>query len=103
MTVSKINEIGRGYKLGILEYVQQQKIIDSEVRMVFLRDKVFSIIIFCSAIYEGLPTCRLKCLYRVLRMAVRLEGRIPRFGRVSGYMRDNVPSKLCACARAHML
>src|SRR6218665_3988229 len=43
----------------------------------------------CSAIiYEGLPTCRLRCLDRVLRTAARLVGRIPRFGRVSGYMRD---------------
>src|SRR6218665_1120359 len=29
-----------------------------------------------------------KCLDRVLRTAARLVGRIPRFGRVSGYMRD---------------
>src|SRR6218665_1821058 len=43
---------------------------------------------YCSAIYEGLPTCRVKCLDRVLRTAARLVGRIPRFGRVSGYMRD---------------
>src|SRR6218665_801843 len=37
---------------------------------------------------EGLPNCRVKCLDRVLRTAARLVGRIPRFGRVSGYMRD---------------
>src|SRR6218665_1897868 len=37
---------------------------------------------------EGLPTCRVKCLDRVLRTTARLVGRIPRFGRVSGYMRD---------------
>src|SRR6218665_1948101 len=43
---------------------------------------------YCSAIYEGLPTCRVKCLDRVLRTAARLVGCIPRFGRVSGYMRD---------------
>src|SRR6218665_2350601 len=43
---------------------------------------------YCSAIYEGLPTCRVKCLDRVLLTAARLVGRIPRFGRVSGYMRD---------------
>jgi len=41
---------------------------------------------YCSAIYEGLPTCLLKCLGRVLRTAARLVGRIPRFSRVSGYM-----------------
>src|SRR6218665_2687080 len=40
---------------------------------------------YSSAIYEGLPICRLKCLDRVLRTAARLVGRIPRFGRVSGY------------------
>src|SRR6218665_3115414 len=43
---------------------------------------------YCSAIYEGLPTCRVKFLDRVLRTAARLGGRIPKFGRVSGYMRD---------------
>src|SRR6218665_1495268 len=32
---------------------------------------------YCSAIYEGLPTCRVKCLDRVLRTAARLVGRIP--------------------------
>src|SRR6218665_921646 len=31
-----------------------------------------------------LPTCRLKCLDRVLRMAARLLGHIPGFGQVSG-------------------
>ena len=41
-----------------------------------------------SAIYEGLRTCRLKCLGRVMRTASRLVGCVPRFGRVSGYMRD---------------
>src|SRR6218665_3042671 len=41
---------------------------------------------YCSAIYEGLPTCRVKCLDRVLRTAARLVGRIPKFG--SGYKRD---------------
>src|SRR6218665_447403 len=43
---------------------------------------------YCSVIYEGLPACRLKCLDRVLRTAAHLVGRIPRFGRVSGYMQD---------------
>src|SRR6218665_1149228 len=43
---------------------------------------------YCSAIYEGLPTCRDKCLDRVLQTAARLVGLIPRFSRVSGYMRD---------------
>src|SRR6218665_1678607 len=43
---------------------------------------------YCSAIYEGLPICRLKCLDRVLRTAARLVGCIPKFGRVSAYMRD---------------
>jgi len=43
---------------------------------------------YCSAIYEGLPTCPLKCLDRVLRTAARLVGRIPWFGSVSGYMQD---------------
>src|SRR6218665_592916 len=41
---------------------------------------------YCSAIFEGLPTCPLKCLDRVLRTASRLVGRIPKFGRFSGYM-----------------
>src|SRR6218665_1909647 len=36
---------------------------------------------YCSAIYEGLTTCRLKCLDRVLRTAALLVGLIPRFGR----------------------
>src|SRR6218665_1411820 len=35
---------------------------------------------YCSAIYEGLPICRLKCLDRVLRTAAHLVGRIPKFG-----------------------
>ena len=43
---------------------------------------------YCWARYEGLPTCRLKCLDRVLRTAARIVGRIPMFGRVSWYMRD---------------
>jgi len=43
---------------------------------------------YCSAIYDGLPACRLKCLNRVLRTAARLVGRIPKFSRVSWYMRD---------------
>src|SRR6218665_1738911 len=43
---------------------------------------------YCGAIYEGLPTCRVKCRDRVLRTAARLVGCIPRFGRVSGYMLD---------------
>src|SRR6218665_1022524 len=43
---------------------------------------------YCSAVSEGLPICRLKCLDRVLRTAARLVGRIPKFGRVSAYMRD---------------
>src|SRR6218665_3650867 len=29
---------------------------------------------FCSAIYEGLQTCRLKCLDKILRMAAHLLG-----------------------------
>src|SRR6218665_912919 len=45
---------------------------------------------YCSAIYEGLPTCRLKCLDRVLRTAVRLVGRIPRCGRSLGICRMSV-------------
>ena len=43
---------------------------------------------YCSAIYDGLPACRIGSLNRVLRTAARLVGRIPRFGRVSEYMRD---------------
>ena len=45
---------------------------------------------YCSAIYmyKGLPACLLKCLDRVLRTAARFVGRIHRFGRVSGSMRD---------------
>ena len=43
---------------------------------------------YCSAVYERLRICRLKCLDRVLRTAARLVGRIPKFGRVSAYMRD---------------
>ena len=34
---------------------------------------------YCSAIHEGLPTCRLKFLGRVLRTATRLVGRPSRF------------------------
>src|SRR6218665_845955 len=60
---------------------------------------------YCSAIYEGLPTCRLKCLDSVLRTAARLVGRIPRFGRVSGYMRDVLhwlpyPQRIVYCVAA---
>src|SRR6218665_1071099 len=43
---------------------------------------------YCSTVYEGLPICLLKCLDRVLRTAARLVGCIPKFGRVSAYMRD---------------
>ena len=38
--------------------------------------------------FAAAVTRRVKCLDRVLRTAARLVGRIPRFGRVSGYMRD---------------
>jgi len=60
---------------------------------------------YCSAIYEELPTCRLKCLDRVLWTAARLVGRIPRFGRVSGYMRDVLswlpyPQRIVYCISA---
>ena len=43
---------------------------------------------YCSALYDGLPAVRIGCLDRVLRTAARLIGRIPKFGRVSEYMRD---------------
>ena len=43
---------------------------------------------YCSAVYQRLRICRLKCLDRVLRTAARFVGRIPKFGRVSAYMRD---------------
>src|SRR6218665_134892 len=43
---------------------------------------------YCSAVYEWLPICRLKCLDRVLRTSARLVGRILKFCRVSAYMRD---------------
>src|SRR6218665_166539 len=54
---------------------------------------------------EGLPICRLKCLDRVLRTAARLVGRIPRFGRVSGHMRDILhwlpyPQRIIYCVAA---
>src|SRR6218665_2872833 len=45
---------------------------------------------YCSTVYEGLPICRLKCLDRVLRTAALLVGRIPKFGRVSAYLRDGL-------------
>ena len=43
---------------------------------------------YCSSLYFGLPQVRLNCIYRVMRAAARLVGRIPRFGHVSDYMRD---------------
>src|SRR6218665_923022 len=43
---------------------------------------------YCSSLYAGLPACRLACLDRVLRSAVRLIGGIPKFGHVSKYMLD---------------
>src|SRR6218665_639625 len=43
---------------------------------------------YCSSLYAGLPACRLECLDRVLRSAVRLIGGIPKFGHVSKYMLD---------------
>jgi len=49
---------------------------------------VLSRLDYCSAVYEVLPICRLKCLNRVLRTAARLVGRIYKFGRVSTYMPD---------------
>jgi len=60
---------------------------------------------YCSAVYEGLPICRLKCLDRVLRTAARLVGRIPKFGRVSAYMRDVLhwlpyPQRIVYCVTA---
>src|SRR6218665_251868 len=53
---------------------------------------------YCSAIYEGLPTYRLKFLDRVLRTAARLVGRISWFGRVSG--RDVLPTVHCLSRRS---
>src|SRR6218665_2249292 len=43
---------------------------------------------YCSSLYAGLPACRLACLDRVLRSAVRLIGGIPKFSHVSKYMID---------------
>ena len=54
----------------------------------FVHSFVVSRLDYCRAVYEGLPTCGLKCLDNVLRMAARLVGCIPRFGWVSGYMQD---------------
>src|SRR6218665_934538 len=66
---------------------------------------VVSCLDYCSAIYEGPLTCRVKCLDRVLRMAARLVGCIPMFGRVSGYMRDVLhwlpyPQRIVYCISA---
>ena len=43
---------------------------------------------YCCSLYVGLPSGRLGCLDRILRSAARLIGRIPKFGHVSGYMRE---------------
>src|SRR6218665_1042845 len=50
------------------------------VASTLVRAFVISRLDYCRAIYEGLPSCRVKCLDMVLRTAARLVGRIPRFG-----------------------
>jgi hypothetical protein len=43
---------------------------------------------YCSSIYAGLPQVQIGRLERVLHVAARLIGGIPRLGHVSDYMRD---------------
>ena len=43
-----------------------------------------------SNLYHGLPACRIGSLNRVLRTAARLVGCIPKFGKVTEYIRDEL-------------
>src|SRR6218665_1490162 len=45
---------------------------------------------YCGTLYHELPACRTGSLNRVLRTASQLVGRIPKFGHVSEYMRDEL-------------
>src|SRR6218665_584359 len=44
----------------------------------------------CSTLCHGLPACQIGSLNRVLHIAARLVGRIPKFGQVTEYIRDEL-------------
>lgn len=76
------------YQLRQLRTVSRSLSPDAAATLV--HSFVVSRLDYCSALYDGLPACRIGCLGRVLRTAARLIGRIPRFGHVTAYMRDDL-------------
>src|SRR6218665_1882972 len=68
--------------------LRQLRVVSRSLAPAAVHAFVVSRLDYSSVIYEGLPTCRLKCLDRVLRTAARLVGRIPGFGQVPGYKCD---------------
>jgi len=90
MVAGRIKMIWRGRVLAIHPHMPGWYPTPSPqaAAFTFVHAFVVSCLGYCSAIYEGLLTCQLRCLDRVLRTAARLVVRITRFGRVSGYMRD---------------
>jgi exonuclease III len=86
--VKHINLLCRScyYQLRQLRVISRS--LSPEAASTLVHSFVVSRLDYCSAIYDGLPACRLTCLDRVLRTAARLVGRISKFGQVSVYMRD---------------
>src|SRR6218665_222595 len=86
--VRHINLLCRSCYYQLRQLMVVSRSLSSAAASTIVHEFVVSRLDYCSAIYEGLLICRLKCLDRVLRTAARLVGRIPKFGRVSAYMRD---------------
>ena len=86
--VRHINLLSRDsyYQLRQLKVVSRSLTPDAASTLVHAF--IVSRLDYCSALYLGLPATRIGCLDRVLRMAARLIGRIPKYGHVSDYMRD---------------
>src|SRR6218665_995324 len=84
--VRHINLLCRSCYYQLRQFMVVSRSLSPAAASTLVHAFVVSRLDYCSAIYAGLPTCRLKCLDRVLRTAARLVGRIPRFGRVSGHM-----------------
>jgi hypothetical protein len=74
------------YQLRQLKVISRS--LTSRAAATLVHAFVVSRLDYCSSMYVGLPACRVGPLNRVLRTAARLIGRIPKFGRVSEYMRD---------------
>ena len=75
------------YQLRQLRMAGLSRSLSPAAASTLVHASVVSRLDYCSVIYEELETCRLKYLDRVPRTAARLVGHIPRFGRVSRYMR----------------